>query len=186
MAMEHEEDGPGEAETLDALFPVVYDELRRLAGRFLKRERAGHTLQPTALVHEAYMRLSEQRRIGWEDRARFFGAAAQTMRRILVNHARDRRAAKRGGGAAPITLDVDSDAALGLVSESPDEDLLAVDEALTALAALDPRATRVVELRYFAGLSIEETAEVLGISPATVKREWASARAWLRREVARR
>ena len=170
-------EGAGE---LDALFPVVYDELRRLAERHLRRERPGHTLQPTALVHEAYLRLTEARRIDWSDRAAFFGAAATTMRRILVNHARDRGAQKRGGGAAPRPLDE----ALDVPTDAPDDALLAVDEALTALAALDPRQARVVELRYFAGLSVEETAEVLGVSPATVKREWSTAKAWLRRAMA--
>ena len=172
----------GDGDELNALFPVVYDELRRLAGRYLRREHPGHTLQPTALVHEAYMRLMQQRRIDLNDRAQFFGAAAETMRRILVNHARDRRAVKRGAGATPVAIE----AALEVAdTDAPNEDLLAVDEALTALAALDPRQARVVELRYFAGLSIEETAEVLAISPATVKREWTTAKAWLRREVAR-
>ncbi|MBV9880159.1 MAG: sigma-70 family RNA polymerase sigma factor [Gemmatirosa sp.] len=169
------------AGALNALFPVVYDELRRLAGRYLRDERAGHTLQATALVHEAWMRLVDQRRLDVADRAQFFGAAAETMRRILVNHARDRKAAKRGGGATPITLG----AALRVAGAAPDDDLLAVDDALTALAALDPRQARVVELRYFAGLSIEETGEVLGVSPATVKREWATAKAWLRHAMTR-
>jgi len=170
---------PGDAAGLDALFPLVYDELHALAARYLRGERPDHTLQPTALVHEAYMRLTDQRCVDWSNRAQFFGIAAETMRRILVNHAHAHRAAKRGGGATPVTLD---DA--GLAAEAPDVDLVALDEALTALAGLDARQARVVELRYFAGLSIEETADVLAISPATVKREWSVARAYLNRELA--
>src|SRR5438105_2788252 len=151
MGIEREGDSPGErpagdgVETLDSLFPVVYDEPRRLARHHLRRERPGHTLQPTALVHEAYMRLAEQRRMDWGDRARFFGAAAQTMRRVLVNHARARGTAKRGASATPLAM---SEAAHVAVVAS-DEELLALDEALTALAALDARQARVVELRYF-------------------------------------
>lgn len=164
---------------LDALLPVVYDELHALAGRYLRHERPDHTLQPTALVHEAYMRLSEQRQVDWRDRAQFFGVAAQMMRRILVNYAEARNAAKRGGHVARVTLDE------SLSWEGGREvDLVSLDEALTALALLDARQARVVELRFFAGLSIEETAEVLNISAATVKREWSMAKAWLRRELA--
>ncbi len=169
----------GDTAGLDALIPLVYDELHALAARYLRRERPDHTLQPTALVHEAYMRLTGQRSVDWTNRAQFFAVAAETMRRILVNHALAHRAAKRGGGATPVTLDDAADAAA-----EPDVDVVALDEALTALAALDPRQARVVELRYFAGLSIEETAEVLDVSPATVKREWSMARAWLRRALA--
>ncbi len=164
---------------LDALLPAVYEELHALAGRYLRHERPDHTLQPTALVHEAYIRLSEQRQVDWRDRSQFFGVAAQMMRRILVNYAESRNTAKRGGQFARVTLDEsvswDGERALDLVS---------LDEALTALAALDARQARVVELRFFAGLSIEETGEVLDISPATVKREWTMAKAWLRRALA--
>ena len=166
--------------SLDALFPAVYEELRRLAGRHLRRERPDHTLQPTALVHEAYMRLAEQHGAAWPSRAHFFGAAAVMMRRILVNHAHAHNAAKRGGGVTRVTLDE----SVSWAGER-DVDLVALDEALTALADQDPRQGRVVELRFFAGLSVEATAEVLGISPATVKREWSVAKAWLRRELTR-
>ena len=165
--------GADQAASLDALFPAVYDELRRLAGRHLRGERPDHTLQPTALVHEAYMRLAEQHGAAWPSRAHFFGAAAAMMRRILVNHAHAHNAAKRGGGVTRVTLDES-------VSWAGER-----DEALTALAAQDPRQGRVVALRVFAGLSVEATAEVLGVSPATVKREWSVAKAWLRRELTR-
>jgi len=161
---------------LDALLPLVYEELHRLAQRVLTSEREDHTLQPTALVNEAYLRLSAQRTVHWVNRAQFFGVAAQMMRRILVTHAEARNAAKRLGMATRVTLD-DSVSWSG----GRDLDLVALDEALTALAALDPRQAQVVEQRFFAGLSIEETATVLEISPATVKREWAMAKAWLRR-----
>jgi RNA polymerase sigma-70 factor, ECF subfamily len=159
---------------LDAQFAVVYAELRALAERHLRRERPDHTLQPTALVHEAYLRLTSQRSVDWANRAQFFGIAAEMMRRILVNHAHAHGAAKRGGGATCVTLDES-------VSWSGERDQ--VDEALVALANVDPRQSRIVELRFFAGLGIDETAEVLGISPATVKREWTIAKAWLRREL---
>lgn len=168
----------GDRAALDELLPVVYDELRRLAGSYLGRERPGHTLQPTALVHEAYLRLVDQRSVDWRNRAQFFGMAAEMMRRILVNHAQGRHAAKRGGHAPRLSLDE----AVGF-SEERDLNLVALDEALSDLALLDPRQSRIVELRFFAGLSIEETAEVLEISPATVKREWSAARAWLYREM---
>jgi RNA polymerase sigma-70 factor (ECF subfamily) len=166
------------ASTLDALFPRVYADLRALADRFLRGEQEGHTLSPTALVHEAYLRLASQH-VPPADRARCFGAAAEMMRRILVNHALARRAAKRGGGEVGITLDE------SLQGAGADEslDVVALDEALQRLALLDPRASRVVELRFFAGLSVEETAAVLDVSPATVKREWSASRAWLRREM---
>jgi len=154
--------------------------LRRIAAGYLRRERDGHTLQPTALVNEAYMRLVDQRDVTWQNRAHFLGIAAQVMRRILVDHARARLTAKRGGGVAPITL---AGAAHGGAQETDDVDLLALHDALERLAALDPEQARLVELRYFGGLTIEETAEALGVSPATVKREWALARAWLRREL---
>lgn len=168
----------GDRAALDELLPQVYHELRRLAESYLGREREGHTLQPTALVHEAYLRLVDQRSVDWRNRAQFFGIAAEMMRRILVNHAQARGAAKRGGGAALVTLDEALE-----VFQDRDVDLVALDEALTALTALDQRQGRIVELRYFGGLSIDETAEVLGVSPATVKREWSAARAWLFREL---
>jgi RNA polymerase sigma factor (TIGR02999 family) len=164
----------GNRAALEALIPAVSPELRRIAGRYLRRERVGHTLQPTALVHEACVKLIDQDRARWHNRAQFFGVAAQLMRRILVDHAREHGAAKRGGGARPVTL-LDAMAAL------PDRgiDVLALDEALARLTALYPEQGRLVERRYFGGLTIEETGEVLGQSPATVKRQWAVARAWL-------
>jgi len=164
----------GDRAALEELIPVVYPELRRIAARYLRRERVEHTLQPTALVHEAYVKLVDQERARWQNRAQFFGVAAQLMRRILVDHAREHAAEKRGGGVRPVTL-VDAMAA------SPDRgiDVLALDEALARLTALYPEQGRLVELRYFGGLTIEETGEVLGLSPATVKRQWAVARAWL-------
>lgn len=172
--------GRGDRAKLDALFPLVYDELRRLARARLRAEGPVHTLQPTALVHEAYFRLAGQHSAGWTSRAHFFAVAAETMRRVLVNHAQARRAAKRGGGATRVELD---DAVSFF--ETRDVDLEALDEALTRLAAVDPRGSRVVELRFFAGLGIDETAEALGVSPATVKRDWTAARAWLHRELTR-
>jgi len=162
---------------VDRLMPLVYDELKVLAAGYLRAERADHTLQTTGLVHEAYLKLVDQRRTTWQNRAHFFGIAAQAMRRILVDHARRRRARKRDAGR-PITLD---DEVAGSLPDS--DEVLAVDEALERLAALDPRQARLVELRYFAGLSIEQTAESLEISPATVKRDWLSAKAWLQREL---
>jgi RNA polymerase sigma-70 factor (ECF subfamily) len=164
---------------LDALLPAVYGELRVLASHYLRGERADHTLQPTALVHEAYLRLSEQHNVNWQDRAQLFGVAAQMMRRILVNHAEAHNATRRGGLVTRVTLDES-------VSWGGDKelDIVALDEALTRLAQLDSRQARVVELRFFAGLSIDESAEVMGISPATVKREWSMAKAWLRAELA--
>jgi RNA polymerase sigma factor (TIGR02999 family) len=166
------------AATLEDLLPGVYAELRRLAEAYLSRERPDHTLQPTALVHEAYLRLVDQRSVDWRNRAHFFGTAAEMMRRILVNHAHARRSVKRGGDMPRLALDD----AVGFYEER-DLDLVALDDALRELALLDARQSRVVELRFFAGLTIEETAEVLAISPATVKREWCLARAWLRREI---
>lgn len=162
----------------EQLFPLVYHELRRLARSHLRRERPDHTLQPTALVNEAYLRLVDQTRVKWRDRAHFFGIASRMMRRILVDHARARKAAKRGGGARKVTLQDHAQPA-----DATDVDLLALDEALTALTTLDPQGARVVELRYFGGLTIEETAEVMGTSPSTVKREWRAARTWLFREL---
>ena len=176
----------GDDGALNELMPIVYGELRRQARRALRHEAEGHTLQPTALVHEAYLRLIDQRRAHWESRTQFFAVAAQVMRRILVDHARARRRSKRGGGAAQITL---TDVA-GTDGSTDDAgattvDTLDLDEALTRFTALDPAKARLVELRYFAGLSIPESAAALGVSPATVGREWAVARAWLRRELSR-
>lgn len=178
--------GGGDADASEALARHVYDELRRQARRALRREEAGHTLQPTALVHEAWLRLDAQHDVHWESRTQFFAIAARMMRRVLVDHARTRRAAKRGGAAAAITLGaVDHetlpDARDGSVLDPVD--LVALDDALSRLATLDPQKARLVELRYFAGLSIPEAAEALGISAATVGREWAVARIWLRREI---
>jgi len=177
----------GDRAALDELLPVVYAELRRQARRALRREAAGHTLQPTALVHEAYLKLVDQRPDRWQGRAQFFGVAARCMRQVLVDAARTRRAAKRGGGARAITLG-DAEGLVAAPSggaEAAGDDVLALDEALTRLAALDPDQARIVELRYFAGLTIDDTAATLGISPATVSREWTVARRWLRRELAR-
>lgn len=164
----------GDRAALEELLPAVYPELRRIAGRYFRRERADHTLQPTALVHEAYLKLIDQKHADWRNRAQFFGVAAQAMRRILVDHAREHAAAKRGGGARPVTL-VD---AMGASGERG-IDVLALDEALTRFTSLYPEQGRLVELRYFGGLTIEETGEVMGLSAATVKRQWAVARAWL-------
>jgi len=163
---------------LQDLLPLVYGELRRLAAQRLRRERPDHTLQPTALVHEAYIRLVDQRRVRWQNRAHFYGVAAHVMRRILVDRARARKADKRGKGWERVTLVGEK-----TPSGSRDVDVLALDEALQRLAALDPQQERIVELRYFGGLTLDETAEVIGISTATVKREWAIAKAWLRAEL---
>ena len=171
----------GDREALDKLIPIVYSELRLRAARYLRRERPGHTLQTTALIHETYLRLVDQKDVRWQNRAHFFAIAAQLMRRILVDHARQRDAAKRGG--ADVTLTLDEAMA---VFPGRDVNLMALDETLTRLAEIDPRQSRVVELRYFSGLSIEETAEVLGVSPATVKLDWSMAKAWLRREMSQR
>jgi RNA polymerase sigma factor (TIGR02999 family) len=173
--------GNGNAGAGEELLAAVYAELHSQAARAMRREAVDHTLQATALVHEAYLRLIDQRRSQWRNRAQFFGVAAQLMRRILVDHARGRDAAKRGGGVATITLE-DVDAAAER-SASDAIDVLALHDAIEKLSALDPDQARVVELRYFGGMSIEETAEVMDISPATVKREWAVARAWLKREL---
>ena len=166
--------GDGDREALDELTPQVYRELKKLAGSYLRRERAGHTLQPTALAHEAFIKLIDQRNVRWRNRAHFFGIAAQAMRRILVDHARARLAGKRGSGGAVVSLDEAID-----VSDSRADQLIALDEALKRLAQLDPNRGRVIELRYFGGLTLEETAEVLGVSRATVIREWRMAKAWL-------
>jgi RNA polymerase sigma factor (TIGR02999 family) len=170
--------GQGDLDARDALIPLVYDELRRLARRHLARERPDHTLQSAALVHEAYLRLVHKDPPQWQNRAHFFGVAAQIMRHLLVDHARDRRAAKRGAGVPRVTLD--PQIALPQVREV---DLVTLDDALIRLASLDSHRSRIIELRFFGGLSIEETSVVLGISPATVKREWATARARLQREM---
>jgi RNA polymerase sigma factor (TIGR02999 family) len=168
----------GDRAALDELMPLVYDELRGLASAYLARERPGHTLQTTALVHEAYLKLVDQRRVQWQNRAHFFGIAAQMMRRILVSHARAHRAEKRGRGAQPLSLDEVPE-----LSAKPKVDLVALDDALDRLTEIDPRQGRVVELRFFGGLSIDEAGEVLSLSPATVGREWTMAKAWLYKEL---
>src|SRR5436190_998909 len=168
----------GDERALARLTPIVYDELRRLARRYMKRERAGHSLQTTALVNEAYLRLADYKRMHWQDRAHFFAVSAQAMRRILVDHAR-RRNLKRGAGAEHVPLD---DAAV--IGADPSADFVSLDDALNALAEMAPRKAKVVELRFFGGLSVDETAEVLGVSSITVMREWKSAKAWLYRELA--
>ena len=173
--------GNGDQHALEKLTPLVYQELKRLAARYLRRERREHTLQSTALVHEAWLRLVDQKQVHWQNRAQFFGIAAEMIRRILIDHARGRQAAKRGDGAIKLSLD-DALAA----PNRRDLDLVALDDALRDLGKLDPQQSRLVELRFFAGLSIEESAEVLGVSPATVKREWTAARAWLYREISAR
>jgi len=171
--------GAGDQTALDQLMPLVHGELRRLAGNYLRRERPGHTLQPTALVNEAYLRLIDQKNARWQNRAQFFGIAAQLMRRILVDHARVKQAAKRGGsGQQRLSL-----TNIEGTSEKPDLDLLALHEALTELETLDPQQARIVELKFFAGLSIEETAQVMDLGHATVERDWKMARAWLRRKL---
>jgi len=170
----------GNKEVLAELVPMVYDELRRLASYYLRRERSDHTLQATALVHEAYLRLVDQRHVDWKNRNHFFGVAAQLMRRILLTHAREHHAAKRGGGMQKISLE---DTAI--FSPERAEELVFLDELLIRLAALDPQQARIVEFRFFAGLSVEETAELMNISTATVKRDWAMAKAWLVREMNR-
>jgi RNA polymerase sigma factor (TIGR02999 family) len=169
----------GDRSALDDLLPLVYDELRRLADRYLRRERSDHTLQATALVNEAYLRLVDQN-VPWQNRAHFFGVAAEMMRRILVDHARSHQAQKRGSGGIKLSLDD----ALNMSDERA-SDLIALDEALSALAAFDPQKSRIVELRFFGGLSIEETAKVLGIGTATVIRQWKMAKAWLYHEVSK-
>jgi RNA polymerase sigma factor (TIGR02999 family) len=168
----------GDREALDRLLPLVYDQLHRLADRQLRRERQGHTLQPTAVVHEIYLRLVDQRRATWQSRAQFFAVAAGMMRRVLVDHARGRRAAKRGGFAQHVALE-DIDAGI----DPPSVDLVDLDDALGKLERLDADQARIVELRFFGGLTVEETAEVVRSSPATVKRDWHSAKAWLYREL---
>ena len=170
--------GNGDQDAREVLIPLVYSELRRMARRYLHRERAGHTLQSAGLVNEAYLRLVHANPPQWQNRAHFFGVAAQLMRHILVDHARNCLAVKRGAGAPHLMLTP------GIVlPENPELDLVALDDALNNLASLDPQQSRIVELRFFGELSIEETAVVLGVSPATVKRDWATARAWLQREL---
>jgi RNA polymerase sigma factor (TIGR02999 family) len=168
----------GDQEALNKLMPLVYDELRRLASRYLRHERPGHTLQTTALVHEAYLKLVDQKDANFQNRVQFFAVAAQVMRHILVDYARSRRAFKRGGDYCRLSLD---EAVLS--SEEKDADLLTLHEALNSLAAIDPQQSRVVELRVFGGLTVKETAESLEISPRTVKREWSMAKAWLHRQI---
>lgn len=170
----------GDRQALDELLPLVYEELRSLAGHYLRQERPDHTLQSTALVHEAYVRLVGQSPPAWNSRAHFFGIAARLMRQILVDHARNRHAAKRGGHALKLTL---TDSLAG--SKKQDLDILALDNALNTLAQVSPQQSQIVELRFFSGLTIEDTSEALGISPATVKRGWTAARAWLFREMSR-
>ena len=162
----------------EELIPLVYDQLRRLAHRHMAQERPGHSLQATALVNEAYLRLVDQRQVRWQNRAHFFALASQMMRRILVDSARKRHRAKRGGGVQQVSLDEAM-----VVSDERAAELVALDDALTGLAAIDPRRSQVVELRYFGGLSVEEAAEVLKVSPITVMRDWSTAKAWLYRAI---
>jgi RNA polymerase sigma-70 factor (ECF subfamily) len=164
----------GKDEAASKLIPMVYDELRRLAGGYMRRERGDHTLQATALVHEAYLKLVQQRSVDWQSRAHFFGIAAQVMRRILIDHARGHLRDKRGAGQQVVPLDE-----AVVFSPEQSEEMLRVDESLQRLSKLDPRQAKVVELRFFGGLTVEETADVLKISPKTVKREWSVAKAWL-------
>jgi RNA polymerase sigma factor (TIGR02999 family) len=168
----------GDKAAIDRLMPLVYDELRRLAHHYMGREAPGHTLQTSALVNEAYLRLIDQRSVQWQNRAHFFGIASQMMRRILVDHARSRNYAKRGGGAHQVSLEEAM-----VVSPERAADVVALDDALTALFEIDERKSQIVELRFFGGLSIQETAEVVGVSPGTVMREWTLAKAWLHREI---
>jgi RNA polymerase sigma factor (TIGR02999 family) len=170
----------GNQDVVNQILPHIYDELRRLAGSYLRRERSDHTLQPTALVHEAYMKLIDQRQVRWQNRAHFFGIAAQVMRRILMDHARKHKAEKRGGEADKLPLE---DEILVVSTDSSDQ-LLALDEALKTLSELDPQKAKIVELRYFGGLSIEETAEVMGVSVPTINRQWRMAKAWLYSQLA--
>jgi RNA polymerase sigma factor (TIGR02999 family) len=169
----------GDQAALDKLTPFVYEELHRLARHYMRRERPGHTLQTSALVNEAYLRLVDQS-VPWQNRAHFFGIAARLMRQILVDHARAHNYAKRGAGAQKVSLDQAAD-----LAQARATDLVALDDALNGLADMDPQQSRIVELRFFGGLTIEETAEVVGLSHATIEREWTAARAWLRREMSR-
>ena len=170
--------GNGDETARDELMPLVYQELHRLAHQYMKRESPGNTLQTSALVNEAFVKLVDQRDVQWQNRAHFFGIAAQLMRRILVDHARSRQYLKRGGGALRVSLEE-----VAIVSRERAADVVALDDALTSLAAVDARKSQVVELRFFGGLSIEETAVVLAVSPGTVMRDWTLAKAWLRREM---
>jgi len=170
--------GNGNQAALELLMPLVYEELHRLARRHIGRERPGHTLQTSALVNEAYLRLVDQRNAHWQNRAHFFSIASRLMRRILVDHARSRHFAKRGGGLRRVSLDE-----AAVVSQNRAADLIALDDALTNLAAIDPRKCQVVELRFFGGLSVEEIATVVGVSPVTVMRDWSTAKAWLHRAI---
>ena len=169
----------GDAEVLDDLLPLVYKELRRQASSYLRRERSNHTLQPTALINEAYLKLIDQSDVKWQNRAHFFAIAAQAMRRILVDYARERKREKRGGAAENLPLEE----ALTIVSQEKSIDLVALDDALDKLAKFDERQAKVVELRYFSGLSIDETAEVLNVSNVTIRRDWNMAKAWLHQEI---
>jgi len=168
----------GDKAALDLLIPLVDSELRWLAGHYMRRERPEHTLQTSALVNEAYLRLIDQKNVNWQNRAHFFGIAAKLMRQVLIDHARARQSAKRGGEAEQVSLDE-----MAIVSQERSAELLALDEALERLAAFDQRKARIVELRFFGGLNLEETAEVLGISSPTVQREWRSAKAWLHKSL---
>lgn len=169
----------GNKDVVNQILPHIYDELRRLAGNYLRRERSDHTLQPTALVHEAYMKLIDQKKVKWQNRAHFFGIAAQVMRRILMDHARKHSAEKRGGEAEKLPIEEE----ILVVSHGRSAELLALDEALEKLAQFDETKAKIVELRYFGGLSIEETAEVMGVSVPTINRHWRMAKAWLHAEV---
>lgn len=168
----------GDVTALDRLMPLVYEELRRLARHYMRGERPGHTLQTGALVNEAYLRLVDHKGMRWQNRAHFYAVASQAMRRILVDHARFRHYAKRGGGNPPLELDE-----AAAVSEKQAGDLVALDDALTDLSAIDPRKSQIVEMRYFGGMSVEETAEALGVSSVTIMREWRTAKAWLLRAI---
>ncbi len=169
----------GNETVLEKLLPLIYDELRQLAGRYLRRERSDHTLQPTALVHEAYLKLVDQTQVRWQNRAHFIGVAAQVMRRILVDHARRHTAEKRGGAAEVLPLEEEILVVSNSQTSEKGLELLALDEALENLAKLDPQKAKIVELRYFGGLSVEETAEVMNCSAVTIKRQWRMAKAWL-------
>jgi RNA polymerase sigma-70 factor (ECF subfamily) len=170
----------GKPDVVDRIYPHIYDELRRLAGSYLRRERSDHTLQPTALVHEAYIKLIDQTRVKWQNRAHFFGIAAQVMRRILMDHARKHKADKRGGEFEKLPIEEE----ILVVSHEKSAELVALDDALHALAEIDEQKAKIVELRYFGGLSIEETAEVMGVSVPTINRQWRMAKAWLYGQIA--
>ena len=168
----------GDQDALNRLMPLVYEELHRLASRYLRHERVGHTLQTTALVHEAYLKLVDQKKANWQSRVQFFAAAAKVMRHVLVDYARSRKAAKRGGAYCRLSLDEAT-----VSAQEKDADLLSLNEALNHLSEIDPQQSRVVELRVFGGLTVEDTAQALGISPRTVKREWSMAKAWLHQQI---